>query len=268
MPIVFRSPLSSSVANATFVDKTVDDFKKGKFSLYKVSDTETEYIDDVQQTIYENKTGLADLDGEAIKNTDDNFDQYDEKEVIADNDIVLINDSEDSGAIKKVKLSNISSGGGGGAGSSVEWVDGDIAPYSEYIDGLTFKVFEKDSEQEMYFSLTIPESYVAGDQISLSEAKVLGLGFSESIKLVTRTYLLDSTDYTDRTNYHDSTNIGAVGDPGTILSNPDMGLTDSSGQINAVSVAPFDTILVRMKRDAVTLSDIKLIKNSPVIKLK
>jgi hypothetical protein len=59
MPISFKSKLSSSVANATFLDKTIDDLKKGKLGLYKVTSTETGAIQDVQVFINE----LADASG-------------------------------------------------------------------------------------------------------------------------------------------------------------------------------------------------------------
>lgn len=288
MPIVFRSALSSSIANATFLDKTIDDLKKGKLSLFKVDVSELTYIDDVQQSIYDNiqdiasnvtdiatnaadigflDADLATLDGEAIKNTPNNFDQYTEKLAPVEGDILLINDSEDSGNIKKVDLANLI-GGGGGAGSSIDWIDGDIAPGNEYSNGLALRTFEEASTQEMFFSLTVPESYTPGDQLKLAYAKIIGGGFSEEYNLVTTTFLLDDTDFTNRTNFHDSTNAAVTGGLNTILNVNDIDLTDGSGLINAVSVAPFDTILVRLRRDSVSLDNIKFIENSPIIKLK
>jgi hypothetical protein len=59
MPIAFKSKLSSSVANATFLDKTIDDLKKGKLGLYKVTSSETGAIQDVQVYINE----IADASG-------------------------------------------------------------------------------------------------------------------------------------------------------------------------------------------------------------
>jgi len=53
MPIQFKSKLSSSVANATFLDKTIDDIKKGKLTLYKINIGDAETIDDVQNYINE-----------------------------------------------------------------------------------------------------------------------------------------------------------------------------------------------------------------------
>jgi hypothetical protein len=52
VPIIFKSKLSSAVANATFLDKTIDDIKKGKLSLYKTSLVEPLFIDDVQASLW------------------------------------------------------------------------------------------------------------------------------------------------------------------------------------------------------------------------
>jgi hypothetical protein len=71
MPIAFKSKLSSAVANATFLDKTIDDIKKGKLALYKVSVVETGYISDMQA--YANE--LADTMGQ-VNEGDPNRKEY------------------------------------------------------------------------------------------------------------------------------------------------------------------------------------------------
>lgn len=81
MPIQFKSKLSSVVANATFLDKTIDDIKKGKLALYKTTIGEPEQIDDVQVYINE----LADVDGvagegDALSKT------YSSEEIVANGD--------------------------------------------------------------------------------------------------------------------------------------------------------------------------------------
>lgn len=53
MPIIFNSNLSSTVANNTWLDKTIDDLKKGKLGLYKVTPLESEAIEDVQNALNE-----------------------------------------------------------------------------------------------------------------------------------------------------------------------------------------------------------------------
>lgn len=81
MPIQFKSKLSSAVANATFLDKTIDDLKKGKLSLYKVDVSETGFIDDVQNYINE----LADIDGVSGEG-DASAKNYSSEEIIANGD--------------------------------------------------------------------------------------------------------------------------------------------------------------------------------------
>lgn len=51
MPISFKSKLSSQIANATFLDKTIDDLKKGKLHLYKTTPSDADAITDVQEYI-------------------------------------------------------------------------------------------------------------------------------------------------------------------------------------------------------------------------
>ena len=51
MPIQFKSLLSSQVTNETFLDKTINDAKKGKLGLFKVANTDPDAIEDVQDFI-------------------------------------------------------------------------------------------------------------------------------------------------------------------------------------------------------------------------
>jgi hypothetical protein len=81
MPIAFKSKLSSSVANATFLDKTIDDLKKGVLGLYKVSPSEADAVDDVQVFLNEQAdvSGIAG-EGDATAKT------YSSEEIIDNGD--------------------------------------------------------------------------------------------------------------------------------------------------------------------------------------
>jgi hypothetical protein len=57
-----------------------------------------------------------------------------------DDDIVLIEEVT-TGAKKTVKLANLLGGGGGGGGSTA-WIDGDVAPYNSFTNGLETKDFD------------------------------------------------------------------------------------------------------------------------------
>jgi soluble P-type ATPase len=81
MPIIFKSKLSSSVANQTFLDKTIDDIKKGKLTLYKVTLGEADQVEDVQVFLNE----LADVDG-VVGEGDTSAKTYANHNIIADGD--------------------------------------------------------------------------------------------------------------------------------------------------------------------------------------
>lgn len=81
MPIQFGSKLSSSIANATFLDKTIDQVKKGKLTLYKINISDPETIDDVQNYINEIATvsGISE-ENDALSTT------YSSEEIIDNGD--------------------------------------------------------------------------------------------------------------------------------------------------------------------------------------
>jgi hypothetical protein len=75
MPISFKSKLSSVVANQTFLDKTIDDLKKGKLGLYKVLPSDPDAIQDVQKFINQiaDASGVIGEDDAARKDYSSNF---------------------------------------------------------------------------------------------------------------------------------------------------------------------------------------------------
>lgn len=81
MPIQFGSKLSSAVANATFLDKTINDVKKGILGIYKISLAEPTAITDIQQYIADIADSLG-VSGES----DANRDNYSSNEYILDGD--------------------------------------------------------------------------------------------------------------------------------------------------------------------------------------
>jgi len=251
MPINFRAPLTSSGANEVFLDKTIADIKKGKLSLYKVSVGETEYIDDVQQSIYDNIQNISTLDGEAIKNTANNFDQYTEKVTPVNNDIVLINDSEAGGAIKKLKLANMIGGGSGGGGAII-WLDGSISPLKGFENFSDIRLFDDSDLQTLILNILVPGSYTVGNQILLKNLMTYTDSTSGNILFRTTTYLTKvGEDITSIANSHDSTNAEiTVSASDTVYSVGDIDLTDSSGEINSVAVATGDLLRVVLIRES------------------
>ncbi len=65
MPIAFKSKLSSLIANATFLDKTIDDIKKGKLTLFKNLIGDAETVDDVQNFLNEISDTQGTTEGDA-----------------------------------------------------------------------------------------------------------------------------------------------------------------------------------------------------------
>ena len=80
MPITYNSTLSSAVANATFLDKTIDDIKTGKLTLRKSSSDPTE-INDAQVFINE----IATING-VTGESDPNAYTYSSEDVIDNGD--------------------------------------------------------------------------------------------------------------------------------------------------------------------------------------
>jgi len=81
MPIPFKSLLSSIIANNTFLDKTVDDVKKGVLGLYKTSPAESGAINDAQDYMNE----IADTTGQVFEG-DPNRKVYSSNNYISDGD--------------------------------------------------------------------------------------------------------------------------------------------------------------------------------------
>ena len=81
MPISFSSNLSSTVANQTFLDKTVDDLKKGVLGLYKVLPSDPDAISDIQD--YTNEiAGVSGIAGEG----DATAKTYSSEDIVANGD--------------------------------------------------------------------------------------------------------------------------------------------------------------------------------------
>ena len=81
MPIQFKAPAVSALLNQTFLDKTIDDLKRGKFSLYKTATNEVGFVDDVQNYLNE----IADTTGQIFEGDVDRK-NYSSNNFIADGD--------------------------------------------------------------------------------------------------------------------------------------------------------------------------------------
>lgn len=210
MPIPFRSILSSAVANATFLDKTIDDVKKGLLGLYKVDPGESGAVIDVQNYLNEiadtsgqifesdpnrknyanenfisngqsRKAAIEALDAQMLVNanaiatklnrTAADFDTFAEKVTPVDDDIVLIEDSEDGFTKKKLRLENMIGGGGTGFGEiptgTIDGVNTMFTISQAPLNATSVLVFVNGVNVEDQFSY-------AGSVVTLNTAPVIG----------------------------------------------------------------------------------------------
>lgn len=162
-------------------------------------------------------------------------------------------------------------GGGGGAGSLIWEKTGVINPTSEFIDGFHLENFSNGDTQEIYAFITVPESYEAGAEISLLYGAFFCSATSGRVFFKAQTSLIRdaSTILGSYPNTHVSTNLEVTV---AVVSNTltpigVIQLTNATGQINGVAVAPGDKLRVRLFRDNAVEStpanaDAKLLVNN------
>lgn len=145
-------------------------------------------------------------------------------------------------------------GSGGGGAATVSWYSGDSNSPEIYVtsNGLMKYRFSDLDEQELFCQFTLPASYTAGTRIYLKKGKVnCGLNSGNFLfKTTSYIFKLNINGISTPTGY-DSTNsqqaVNGTANGITIID--DVDLTNSTGQINSVTVQPGDTILVKLIRD-------------------
>jgi hypothetical protein len=149
----------------------------------------------------------------------------------------------------------------------LNWVKDTNGPITEFIDGFLFESFDNISAQEIYAILNVPNTYIAGSQITLKNGEFFCADVSPATVQFqsVSTLINSSTVLGTYTNTYTSTNaavtLSATSDLITSIGNID--LTNSSGQINAVAVQPGDKIRVKLYRIASgSTSDARLIMDS------
>lgn len=194
--------------------------------------------------------GLDNVTDDAqLKREAGDFNTFTEEVEPQDADIVLIESAGNTYAKRKVQITNLIAGSGGG---SFQWQLGDVAPVEEFennVDVLSFT--HTSSLAEIYAMAIVPVKYRAGDQIQLIGSKIYTPASSGNILIRTVTTLLRDGDIvTSLTNQHTSTNTElTVSASNTVIDLGNIDLTDVSGQINGIAVAPSDTLIIRFYRD-------------------
>lgn len=144
--------------------------------------------------------------------------------------------------------------GGGGGGSSVNWVEDALAPTVVFEYSGQAYAFQDALTQYLYAQVRVPSSYSAGGQINL-RGIFYGNATSTNVLMQTQATLIRTgTDaMSSTTNQRTSTNSAVT--MATTANRPNAfvcDLTSATGQINGVSVAAGDLILVRLTRDTAT----------------
>lgn len=202
-------------------------------------------------TIDKTSLGLDQVTNDAqLKREAADFDSFPLKAVPVDDDIILLEDSEDSFNKKKTTFSEIL-GAGGGAGGSTAWIYGDIAPLSEFASGLDVYSFDNESPQELFLNVIVPDSYKAGDQVQLINGKCFINNGSDNLLFRCETTLIkDGESFDSSTNVYTSTNTELVlNSANTILNIGNIDLSAVDGTINSVAIAAGDILKIRFYRD-------------------
>lgn len=154
-------------------------------------------------------------------------------------------------------------GGGGGSGS-LNWVEAGNAPISEIENNLWVFKFQQSLAQELFTTIRVPSRFVVGRQINL-KVVFYSPDASNTIALKTQATLIKpgSDAITSTTNQRTSTNAAVTLASANRLESTICDLTSTTGQINAVSVAGGDLILVKLYRDTDTAtSDVAVLAYS------
>lgn len=142
--------------------------------------------------------------------------------------------------------------GAGGGGVSLNWKAGTNAPLDEFIDGLDFKSFDQVSTQEIFATLTVPQSYRPGKQIRLLGASFFAnIGAGNVLFRTQATLIKLGNTLGTYPNIRTSTNaqVTVPATPNQLASVGVLDLTSAIGEINSVAVAPGDRIRIRLYRD-------------------
>lgn len=150
-------------------------------------------------------------------------------------------------------------GGGSSSGAGGLTLDWYIPDSSNFIpgsveslgNGMQCLVFDY-SEINTFFSMfTVPNSYASGTQIFLKKGKAWASPTTGNFLVRTVAYIFKAGVVgTSLPTGYTSTNTQQAVDPQSneIVTIDDLDLTNSSGQINSVTVAASDTILIRLQR--------------------
>lgn len=162
--------------------------------------------------------------------------------------------------------------GSGGGGVIVLWDELANAPTRDVENSRAVHLFVAALAQELYMDFKVPASYVAGKPIALL-IKAYSPDSSGTMLMRAQSTLVrkETDDVASVTNQRTTTNAAITLDASNDSEDQQISLdiTSSIGQINAVSVAPGDSIGVRLYRDTDTAtSDIRFLNKQCEVTLQ
>ncbi len=144
-------------------------------------------------------------------------------------------------------------GGGGGGGGGITWQEiSGTAPTPKEEYGIRSYSFggQQTVVQDLYTTVVVPQSYVAGTQIFLYvSAYSPSSSNTQLFKAVATLIRPGTTAFDATTNQRTTTNAALTNTVAKQARTHTLDITDSSGQINGVAVAAGDIIKVQVYRD-------------------
>lgn len=143
--------------------------------------------------------------------------------------------------------------GGGGGGGSFQWVEDALSPVQDTENNLEVYKYGAALTQNIYTSIRVPNSYIAGRQINMRLTFYSPDSSGTVIMRTQATLIRTGTDaITSTTNQRTSTNTAVTLASANRLESAVLDLTSSTGTINSVAIAAGHLILVRLYRDTDT----------------
>ena len=146
----------------------------------------------------------------------------------------------------------ITIGGGGGGGGFIWNETPGNSPTRAELAGERVYDFEQGASQTLVGWVKVPSSYSAGNQISMTIGFAVASAGTDKVKMnTTATRIATGAAVTDVTNQHASTAADTtLNGTQNALNFSVLDLTDGSGEINSVAVAPGNLIKVELTRSA------------------
>lgn len=242
-------PASAATAILTSSRLLVTD-SNGLIAVLSVSSTEAGYLAGVTsaiQTQLDAKVAKADYTGKGVILVGTGAGTYVALTAPATGQ-VLTGDTAQASGLKWAAP-------GGGGGGSLRWYEQGPAPELVEEYGVQSRGFIAGDSQSLYTAVKVPNSYQAGNPVTLRMPFYSG-GNAGTALLRTQTTLIRSgTDaMSSTTNQRTSTNSAPTLAAGTVNEPQatNFDLTSSTGEVNSVAIAAGDLLLVRLYRDTDT----------------